>query len=41
LRLGFSYRLTPKTNMNLTLGVGVTRDAPDLELTLRVPTSFF
>lgn len=41
VRFGFSYRLTPKTNMNLTLGVGATREAPDLELTLRAPMTFF
>lgn len=40
LRFGFAYRLSPKTNLNLTLGAGVTREAPDLELTLRVPTTF-
>lgn len=37
--LGFSYRLDPKRSLNLSLGVGVTRDAPDLTLTLRVPYS--
>ena len=41
VRFGFSYRLTDKTNLNLTLGVGATRDAPDLELTLRAPMTFF
>ena len=41
VRFGFSYRLTQKTNMNLTLGVGATREAPDLELTLRAPMTFF
>jgi hypothetical protein len=40
VRFGFSYRLTPTTNVNLTLGVGATRDAPDLELTLRLPMTF-
>ena len=38
--LGFSYKLTPKTNMNLSMGIGVTKDAPDIQLTLRFPTTF-
>ena len=40
LLFGLAYRYTPTTNFNLSLGVGVTRDAPDLQLTLRVPTTF-
>jgi hypothetical protein len=40
LRLGVSYRLTERFNLNFTLGFGVTRDAPDLELTLRLPMIF-
>ncbi|MEO6023243.1 MAG: acetate kinase [Burkholderiales bacterium] len=40
LLLGFSYKLTAKTNMNLSLGIGVTKDAPDVQLTLRLPTMF-
>jgi opacity protein-like surface antigen len=39
-RFGLSYRMTDKTNLNFTLGIGVTRQTPDLELTLRVPYSF-
>lgn len=38
--VGFSYRLTPTQNVNFTLGVGVTRDAPDVLLSLRYPMSF-
>ena len=42
LRFGYSpIRMTSKSNFNLTLGVGVTREAPDLELTVRYPTTFF
>lgn len=37
LLLGFSHRLNDKRTLNLSLGVGVTRDTPDLQLTLRVP----
>lgn len=40
LQLGYSYRLSPKVVGNLSLGVGVTRDAPDAQLTLRLPYSF-
>lgn len=36
-RLGVSYRLNNTTNLNFTLGIGVTRQTPDLELTVRVP----
>jgi hypothetical protein len=38
--LGYSFKLTPKTNMNLSMGIGVTKEAPDIQLTLRFPTSF-
>lgn len=36
-RFGLTYAVTPKTAVNLSLGIGVTRETPDLELTLRVP----
>lgn len=39
-RFGLSYRLTSKTNLNFTLGIGVTSQTPDLELTVRVPYTF-
>lgn len=39
MRFGLGYRLSPKTNLNVSLGVGVTDDTPDFELTLRVPYS--
>jgi outer membrane putative beta-barrel porin/alpha-amylase len=38
LLFGASYRLTSKTNLNLTLGVGVTDEAPNVQLTFRFPT---
>jgi hypothetical protein len=38
--VGFSYRLTPTSNLNFSLGVGVTRDAPDVTLSVRYPMSF-
>lgn len=35
-----SYRLSPKTTVNLSVDVGVTNDAPDLRLGVRVPIRF-
>jgi hypothetical protein len=40
LLFGTSYRLSRKSTLNFTLGVGVTQDAPDVQLTLRLPTEF-
>jgi hypothetical protein len=40
LLLGYSFRLTDKTNINVSVGAGLTRDTPDLTLTVRVPMSF-
>lgn len=40
LLFGYAYQLNPTTNVNLTLGVGVTRYAPNVQLTLRVPMTF-
>jgi hypothetical protein len=40
LLLGYSYRLDDKRTANVSLGVGVTRDTPDMTLTVRVPTTF-
>jgi hypothetical protein len=40
LRFGVAYRLTDHLNFNSTLGIGVTRDSPDLEVTIRLPYSF-
>lgn len=40
LVLGYSLRLTPATTVNLSVGAGLTRDTPDLTLTLRVPFLF-
>lgn len=38
LLLGYSY--SGKSSLNLLLGIGVTKDAPDTQLTLRVPFTF-
>ena len=40
LLLGYSHKMNPKTTVNVSVGVGVTRDSPDVSLTLRVPVSF-
>lgn len=40
LLIGASYRYNERSTLNLSLGVGVTRDTPDLTITARVPTSF-
>jgi hypothetical protein len=37
---GASYRLGRKTTFNMTLGIGVTQDAPDVQLTFRLPMEF-
>ena len=40
LLVGATYRLSPRTSLNFALGVGVTRDTPDVTFTLRVPITF-
>lgn len=40
LLLGGTYRFSEKMSLNVALGVGVTRDTPDLTLTARVPITF-
>lgn len=40
LLFGLSYRISPRTNVNLTLGVGATSAAPDVQLTARIPMTF-
>ncbi|MEW7849990.1 hypothetical protein AB2N08_14945 [Massilia aurea] len=40
LLLGYSYRLSPKRTLNIAVGAGVTRDTPDVTLTLRLPMTF-
>lgn len=39
LLLGYSYKLDAMRTVNLSLGVGVTRDTPDVQMTLRMPFS--
>ena len=40
LLLGYSFRVTPKTSLSLSVGAGLTRDTPDVTLTMRVPIAF-
>lgn len=40
LNMGLSYRLTPRQSINLGFEFGVTSDAPDVSITLKIPTSF-
>ena len=37
---GLAYRVSLRTNLNLTLGIGATRAAPDVTLALRMPINF-
>ena len=40
LVLGASYRFNDRVGLNVALGVGVTRDTPDMTLTARLPITF-
>ena len=40
LLLGYSFRLSDRRTLNVSLGAGLTRDTPDVTLTVRVPTTF-
>jgi len=40
LLLGYSYRYSAKSVLNVSVGAGLTRDTPDLQLTVRFPMSF-
>jgi hypothetical protein len=40
LLMGFSYRLNQKRTLNVTVGAGLTRDTPDVSLSVRLPMSF-
>lgn len=38
--LGYSYRLDEKKTLNVSVGAGLTRDTPDLTLTVKMPISY-
>ena len=40
LVLGGSYRISERASLNVALGVGVTRDTPDVSLAVRLPVTF-
>lgn len=40
LQFGFSYQLTKSTNFNVTVGAGVTEEAPGVTVTFRLPIMF-
>lgn len=40
LLIGYSYRLSSNKTLNLALGIGATRDAPDVQVNLRMPINF-
>lgn len=39
LLMGLSYRLNDKRTINITVGAGLTRDTPDVQLSFRMPLS--
>lgn len=40
LLLGYSYRLNSQRTLSISLGAGITRDTPDMTLTVRMPITF-
>ena len=40
LNFGLGVRLSPKTTVNLSAGIGMTTDSPDFSLTLNLPLTF-
>ncbi|NUA29401.1 acetate kinase [Cupriavidus basilensis] len=40
LLVGYSYRFNSRYTLNLSVGAGLTRDTPDLQVTLRLPITF-
>jgi uncharacterized coiled-coil protein SlyX len=40
LSLGYAFRLSRKSNLNLSIGIGATEDAQDFQMTVRLPTNF-
>jgi hypothetical protein len=41
LLFGYSYKLSSRTTLSVSLAVGVTQDAPDVQLTVRLPIRAF
>lgn len=40
IMVGFSYRIDPQRTINISIGGGLTRDAPDVGMMIRVPFAF-
>ncbi len=40
LLVAYSYRLSEKRTLNVSIGAGLTRDTPDVSLTIRLPLNF-
>lgn len=40
LLFGYSHRIDKRTSLNVSVGAGVTRDAPDVQLSIRLPMTF-
>jgi hypothetical protein len=40
LNMGLGYRVSPKTTLNLSVGIGLTADSPNLTVALNVPLAF-
>lgn len=40
LNLGLGYRVSPKTTVNLSVGIGLTADSPNLTVGLNLPLAF-
>ncbi|MBX6424301.1 transporter, partial [Thermosulfurimonas sp. F29] len=41
LYFGASYVLSPQTSLNISIGVGLTDDAPDVSIEIRLPIKFY
>jgi hypothetical protein len=40
LNLGLGYRVSPKTTVNISVGIGVTADSPNMTLGMNMPLAF-
>jgi len=40
LNMGLGYRVSPKTTINLSVGIGLTTDSPNLTVGLNIPLAF-
>ena len=40
LNMGLGYRVSPKTTVNISVGIGLTNDSPNLSLGLNLPLAF-